>query len=93
MTNLTTVLLLQLAGGCLGLLSAVHRSGVASSRGLPPRAGRIAAISILKPLAGLDLGLEANLRTFVEQDYSAFEIMFAVWQAADPAVEVLVSFL
>ena len=35
-------------------------------------------ISILKPLAGLDLDLESNLRTFFEQDYPAFEILFAV---------------
>jgi ceramide glucosyltransferase len=44
-------------------------------------------ISILKPLAGLDLGLESNLRTFFEQDYPGdFEILFAVRSADDPAV-------
>jgi ceramide glucosyltransferase len=46
-------------------------------------------ISILKPLAGLDLGLESNLRTFFEQDYPAFEILFAVRSDRDPAVEVV----
>ena len=46
-------------------------------------------ISILKPLAGLDLNLESNLRTFFEQDYSAFEILFAVRTAGDPAAEVV----
>jgi len=46
-------------------------------------------VSILKPLAGLDLGLESNLRTFFEQDYPAFEILFAVRDASDPAVEVV----
>ena len=46
-------------------------------------------ISILKPLAGLDLELESNLRTFFEQDYLAFEILFAVRDASDPAVEVV----
>lgn len=43
-------------------------------------------VSILKPLAGLDLDLESNLRTFFEQDYPAFEILFAVRQATDPAL-------
>ena len=46
-------------------------------------------ISILKPLAGLDLGLESNLRTFFEQDYPLFEILFAVRASDDPAVEVI----
>jgi ceramide glucosyltransferase len=45
-------------------------------------------ISILKPLAGLDLDLESNLRTFFEQDYPTFEILFAARDASDPAVEV-----
>ena len=46
-------------------------------------------ISILKPLAGLDLDLESNLRTFFEQDYPAFEILFAVRNENDPAVPVV----
>jgi ceramide glucosyltransferase len=46
-------------------------------------------ISILKPLAGLDLNLESNLRTFFEQDYPVFEILFAVRDATDPAAKVV----
>lgn len=46
-------------------------------------------ISILKPLAGLDLDLESNLRTFFEQDYLAFEILFAVRSESDPAAGVV----
>jgi ceramide glucosyltransferase len=51
-------------------------------------------ISILKPLSGLDRGLESNLRTFFEQDYferdcPAFEILFAVRDLDDPAVRVV----
>jgi ceramide glucosyltransferase len=46
-------------------------------------------VSILKPLAGLDLELESNLRTFFEQDYLAFEILFAVRDAKDPAAAVV----
>src|SRR5438045_3980042 len=46
-------------------------------------------ISILKPLAGLDAGLESNLRTFFEQDYPSFEILFAVRDADDPALDVV----
>src|ERR1700681_2003614 len=46
-------------------------------------------VSILKPLAGLDLGLESNLRTFFEQDYHDYEILFAVREADDPAAAVV----
>jgi ceramide glucosyltransferase len=46
-------------------------------------------ISILKPLAGLDDSLESNLRTFFEQDYPDFEILFAVREAHDPALAVV----
>ena len=45
-------------------------------------------VSILKPLAGADEGLEANLRSFFEQDYPEFEILCAVRQADDPALAV-----
>jgi len=46
-------------------------------------------VSVLKPLAGVDDGLEENLRTFFEQRYPAFEILFAVREAHDPAVAVV----
>jgi ceramide glucosyltransferase len=46
-------------------------------------------LSVLKPLAGLEEDLEANLRTFFEQDYSTFELLFAVRTHADPAVLVV----
>jgi ceramide glucosyltransferase len=56
----------------------------------PPALGTaIEPISILKPLAGLDLDLESNLRTFFEQDYPSFEILFAVRSESDPAVQVV----
>jgi ceramide glucosyltransferase len=55
----------------------------------PPALRAAEPISILKPAAGLDLELESNLRTFFEQDYPAFEILFAVRDGDDPAVEVI----
>ena len=55
----------------------------------PPRLEIAEPISILKPLAGLDLDLESNLRTFFEQDYPAFEILFAVRSDADPAAQAV----
>ena len=54
----------------------------------PPALANPTPISILKPLAGIDDGLEPNLRTFFEQDYPAFEILFAVRNPDDPAIPV-----
>jgi ceramide glucosyltransferase len=47
------------------------------------------SVSILKPLAGLDEGLEENLRSYFEQDYQSFELLFAVRWETDPAVPVV----
>lgn len=55
----------------------------------PAALASVEPISILKPLAGLDLDLESNLRTFFEQDYPSFEILFAVRGANDAAAEVV----
>ena len=54
-----------------------------------PTAHSSEPVSILKPLSGLDDNLESNLRTFFEQDYPAFEILFAVRHANDPAVAIV----
>jgi len=85
-----------LAGALLIVLSgAVVYSGmqvVAAQRYLsvkPPLLGSAEPISILKPLSGLDPGLESNLRTFFAQDYPAFEILFAVRNETDPATQVV----
>jgi len=63
-------------------------TGLAARRYLDqpvPDAENTEPISILKPLSGLDEGLEQNLRSFFTQDYPAFEILFAVRTEADPA--------
>jgi ceramide glucosyltransferase len=47
-------------------------------------------VSVLKPLSGLDEGLEGNLRGFFEQDYaSLFELIFAVRHESDPCVPLV----
>ena len=46
-------------------------------------------ISVLKPLAGLDEGLESNLQTFFQQEYPSYEILFAVRHETDTAVSVV----
>jgi ceramide glucosyltransferase len=56
---------------------------------IPPPLRQTEPISVLKPLDGLDEGLEENLRSFFEQDYPFFELLFAAREASDPAFAVV----
>jgi hypothetical protein len=83
------LLLLALVAGSLvycvlTILAAVRYRAVR-----PPELRTAAPISVLKPLAGLDDGLEANLRTFFEQSYPRFELLFAVRSPDDAAIAVV----
>jgi ceramide glucosyltransferase len=55
----------------------------------PPEPRSLVPVSVLKPLHGVDEGLEDNLRTFFEQEYPEFEILFAVREAGDPAAALV----
>ncbi|MBZ5724223.1 MAG: bacteriohopanetetrol glucosamine biosynthesis glycosyltransferase HpnI [Acidobacteriia bacterium] len=57
----------------------------------PPQPGATPPISVLKPLAGVEDGLEENLRTFFEQDYPYFELLFAVRSPDDRAIALVES--
>jgi len=70
---------------CLLVVVATHRY-LSVPR---PSVADSASVSILKPLAGADEGLAENLRSYFEQDYPSFEILFAVREAGDPAVAIV----
>jgi ceramide glucosyltransferase len=84
-----TIILLALLAGAL-VYSAL--TVIAALRYLAVRPLELRSpepMSVLKPLSGLDADLESNLRTFFEQDYPSFEILFAVREPEDPAVAVV----
>ena len=83
-TILLAIVLGALVYSVLSILAAIRYLRVPL-----PTANSTEAVSILKPLSGLDDNLESNLRTFFEQNYPAFEILFAVRHASDPAVAVV----
>ncbi|HEX3758754.1 MAG TPA: bacteriohopanetetrol glucosamine biosynthesis glycosyltransferase HpnI [Kofleriaceae bacterium] len=61
-------------------------------RALAPRAGVPAAapaVSILKPVCGLDFEARANFVSHCEQRYAAYEVVFGVADRRDPAVPLI----
>src|SRR5271155_1461733 len=50
-------------------------------------------VSILKPLAGCDDDLAANLESFARIEYRSFEVLLGVADAGDPAFAVARHFL
>ncbi len=57
-----------------------------------PPGRRLAApppVTVLKPICGLDAGLRDNLRTFCDQDYPCFQVIFGVASSTDPAIPVI----
>jgi ceramide glucosyltransferase len=54
---------------------------------LAVRPGFTPPISMLKPVHGVEPGLEAHLATFFEQDYPEYEILFCAREATDAGLE------
>lgn len=46
-------------------------------------------VTILKPIAGLDRDTYINLASFCQQDYPEYQIIFAIRDRLDPAIEVV----
>jgi len=54
-----------------------------------PEDGTTPPVTIMKPLCGAEPGLYENLRSFCNQAYPRFQIVFGVADSADPAVDVV----
>ena len=46
-------------------------------------------VTLLKPVCGMEPGLEAHLTGFFEQQYPSYEIIFGARRDDDPALEVV----
>lgn len=85
-----TLLLPVVVGGVFGVLCLV-----AVVYGLRrPRIARLAddelpAVTVLKPVCGLEKGLEENLHSVCRQDYPCYQVVLSVQDPADAAVPLL----
>jgi ceramide glucosyltransferase len=62
---------------------------LARRRAAGPPPGDLPGLSILKPLCGLDEGLEANLASFLDLDHEPLQIVFGVADPFDPALALV----
>ena len=86
---MTRFALVALAGlsACAGIYAAAALALLRmrkTTRG-DPSPGITPPVSILKPLCGLDDGLEENLDSFFRLDYPGYEIVFSFATDTDPA--------
>jgi len=58
------------------------------TRGATGMPAKLPPVTVLKPLCGAEPGLYEHLRSFCQQDYPEFQIVFGVGEANDPALEV-----
>jgi ceramide glucosyltransferase len=65
-----------------------YAQGRVLSAAPPPPPASLPPLTILKPLKGVDEGLERNLRSFFRQDYPAYELVMGSPDADDPALDV-----
>lgn len=68
----------------MALWSVSRYKKIAASTSTP-----LPGITIVKPVHGLDAQLHDNLRSFCEQDYPCFQIIFSVAKTDDPALPII----
>jgi len=84
MVILITLLAVLLTGSlvyCVLIVAATRRFLITAQ----PSAGNLPPVSILKPLCGLDEGLEENLRSFFVQEYPQYEVLLGAHREDDSA--------
>ncbi len=86
---LTGVLLAASLAGIAYLVAAVGSVAAFARRRPGPAPDDCPPVTVLKPVCGLEHGLRESLRSFCDQDYPAFQVIFGVRDPQDPAIPVV----
>jgi len=81
--------LLVCALASLGYVILAIRATLAFKRVPATASGDSPAVTILKPVCGLDVNLYQNLRSFCLQSYPSYQVIFGASSAQDPAVAIV----
>jgi ceramide glucosyltransferase len=73
---------------CLMVIAAAVRFGLWKRREERAAATFLPALSVLKPLHGMEPGLERNLESFFEQEYPEFELLFCARHDSDAGLQL-----
>jgi ceramide glucosyltransferase len=73
---------------CLMVIAAAVRFGMGKRREERTAPTFLPALSVLKPLHGMEPGLERNIESFFEQDYPEFELLFCARQESDEGLQL-----
>jgi ceramide glucosyltransferase len=73
---------------CLMVIAAALRFGLRKRREDRAAATFLPPVSVLKPLHGVELGLERNIESFFEQDYPEFELLFCARHESDEGLQL-----
>jgi ceramide glucosyltransferase len=88
--NAVDVLLFILCLSAIAFYSyAIYAASVWLNRSIPIEQDFHPPVTILKPICGLDWDAYENLASFCQQNYPTYQIIFAVLESNDPAIEVV----
>ena len=73
---------------CLMVIAAAVRFGIRKRREDRAAAMFLPALSVLKPLHGVEPGLERNIESFFEQEYPEFELLFCSRHENDEGLQL-----
>ena len=85
---LAILLLLWLSSAAYYIISAWCLRSFYAPLPAPRNDNQSPPITVLKPIRGADDALYENLKSFVEQDYPRFQVIFGISERADPAYEI-----